>query len=134
MFNDATPGHGWPERISTDNDPLFLFHRWKANLRILEVEEIKTVPHVPMSHPFVERLIGTIRREYLHQVFFWNAVDLEYKLNKFKTYFNEHRTHAGIEGDTPAEIAGRTPRDPINLNNFRWQEHCGGLFRLPIAA
>ena len=27
--------------------------------------EIKTVPYVPLSHPFVERLIGTIRREYL---------------------------------------------------------------------
>ena len=32
-----------------------------ANLRILEIDEIKTVPHVPLSHPFVERLIGTVR-------------------------------------------------------------------------
>jgi hypothetical protein len=34
----------------------------KANLRVLEVKEIKRVPYVPLSHPFVERLIGTIRR------------------------------------------------------------------------
>lgn len=32
------------------HDPLFEFHRWKANLRILDVTEIKTVPHVPLSH------------------------------------------------------------------------------------
>ena len=38
---------------------------WQANLRILEVQEIRTVPYVPLSHPCVERLIGTIRREYL---------------------------------------------------------------------
>ena len=38
--------------------------KWQANLRVLEVQEIKTVPHVPLSHPFVD-LIGTIRREYL---------------------------------------------------------------------
>ena len=48
-----------------------------ANLRILDVKEIKSVPYVPISHPFLERLIGTIRREYLDQVLFWNASDLE---------------------------------------------------------
>jgi len=52
MFNHAIAGHAPPARISTDHDPLFRFHRWLANLRILEVEEIKSVPHVPMSHPF----------------------------------------------------------------------------------
>jgi len=30
MFNDATSGQGWPQRISSDNDPLFQYHRWKA--------------------------------------------------------------------------------------------------------
>ena len=71
MFNDATSGHGWPERLSSDNDPLFQYHRWKANLRVLEIEEIKSLPHVPMSHPFVERLIGSVRRELLDRTFFW---------------------------------------------------------------
>ena len=55
MFNQAIAGQAPPVQISTDHDPLFHFHRWLANLRILEVEEIKSVPHVPMSHPFVER-------------------------------------------------------------------------------
>ena len=40
------------------NDPLYRFPQWLANLRVLEVTEIKTVPYVPLSHPFVERLIG----------------------------------------------------------------------------
>jgi hypothetical protein len=65
MFNDAASRQGWPKYISPDNDPLFQYHRWKANLRVLDIEEIKSVPHVPMSHPFVERLIGSIRRELL---------------------------------------------------------------------
>ncbi|HMD09837.1 MAG TPA: hypothetical protein VKH63_20055, partial [Candidatus Acidoferrum sp.] len=39
--------------------PLYRFHQWQANLRILAVTEIKSVPCVPLSHPFVERLIGT---------------------------------------------------------------------------
>jgi len=56
-----------PQSLSSDHDPLFRFHRWRANLRILQIREIKTVPDVPLSHPFVERLIGTIRRELLDQ-------------------------------------------------------------------
>src|SRR5476649_2873434 len=65
MFNRAIANHPMPKRISTDHDPLFRFHRWLANLRVREIEEIKTVTHVPASHPFVERLIGTVRRELL---------------------------------------------------------------------
>jgi putative transposase len=88
MFNTATHGRGTPHRLSTDHDPLFEAHRWRANLRILEIDELKTVPHVPWSHPFVERLIGTIRREFLDHVPFWNAHDLERKLADFQTYYN----------------------------------------------
>src|SRR6266849_4743167 len=61
MFNHALAGQPRPRYVSTDHDPLFRFHRWLANLRVLEIEEIKSVPYVPVSHPFVERLIGTVR-------------------------------------------------------------------------
>ena len=62
--------------------------RWLANSRILEVDEIKSIPYVPVSHPFVERLIGTIRREFLDHVLIWNAIDLERKLEEFRNYYN----------------------------------------------
>jgi hypothetical protein len=65
MFNAVVHGQGVPRHLSTDHDPLFEAHRWTANLRILEIDEIKTVPNVPVSHPFVERVIGTMRREFL---------------------------------------------------------------------
>jgi putative transposase len=86
---------------NSDHDPLFEAHRWMANLRILEINEIKTVPHVPLSHPFVECLIGTMRREFLDQVLFWNAHDLERKLAEFQAYYNAARGHASMEGYTP---------------------------------
>jgi putative transposase len=91
MFNAAIHGQGAPRHLSTDHDPLFEAHRWTANLRILEIVEIKTVPHAPISHPFVERLIGTMRREFLDHVLFWNARDLERKLADFQTYYNAAR-------------------------------------------
>lgn len=49
-------------RKSYEASPIFLFHCWLANLRVLKIDEIKSVPHVPESRPFVERLIGTVRR------------------------------------------------------------------------
>jgi transposase InsO family protein len=98
MFNTAMHGQGAPRHLSTDHDPLFKAHRWTANLRILEIDEVKTVPHVPLSHPFVERLIGTLRREWLDHVLFWNALDLERKLAEFQTYYNAARCHASLEG------------------------------------
>ena len=64
--------------------------------------EIKTVPYVPLSHPFVERLIGTLRRECLDRTLFWTATDLEGKLLDFQHYYyNEHRMHAGRQGHPP---------------------------------
>ena len=84
MCNAAIHGRGAPRHLSTDHDPLFEAHRWTAHLRLLEIDEIKTVPHVPLSHPFVERLIGTMRRECLDHVLCWNAGDLERKLADFQ--------------------------------------------------
>jgi putative transposase len=59
---------------------------WQANLRVLEVTEIKTAPYVPLSHPFVERLIGTLRRECLDRTLFWTTTDLEAKLLDFQHF------------------------------------------------
>lgn len=134
MFNEAVTGKGVPRHLSTDNDPLFLFHRWKANLRVLGVDEIKTVPFVPASHPFVERLIGSVRRELLDQMFFWNAIDLERKLEEYRLYFNASRTHLGIGATTPAVKGAEPPPLPASLEQYRWQKHCRGLFELPVAA
>jgi len=58
MFNQAISGADPPNGLSTDNDPLFTSHRWQANLRILDVNEIKSIPYAPMSHPFIERVLA----------------------------------------------------------------------------
>jgi putative transposase len=115
-----------------DHDPLYRFQQWQANLRVLEVTEIKTVPYVPLSHPFVERLIGTVRRAYLDRTLFWTTADLERKLLDFQDYYNSHRTHAGLEGRLPEPAVHAVP--PIRLDSYRWRTHCRGLYQTPIAA
>ena len=133
MFNRATRGHTPPKYLSADHDPLYRFHQWQANLRILDVKEIKTVPYAPRSHPFVERLIGTIRRECLDRSLFWTAADLERKLFEFEGYYNGHRTHAGLDGRTP-EPSPDAGCARTSVSSYRWQPHCRGLYQTPIAA
>jgi transposase InsO family protein len=134
MFNCATVGQSKPKCVSTDSDPLFRFHRWLANLRVLGIDVIKSIPYAPVSHPFVERLIGTIRREYLDQTFFWNAEDLVRKLESFQDYYNGHRVHRALNGTTPAQRAGASPPVPASLAQHAWRQHCRGLFQTPMAA
>lgn len=101
---------------------------------MLGIEAIPTVPGVPVSHPFVERLIRTIRQESLDQLLFWNATDFARKLEHYQGYDNGWRRHQGLAGDTPHGKAG-APSAPIaNLANYRWHEHCQGLVEPPIAA
>src|SRR5438477_146584 len=124
MFNQSSRGATLPKYLTSDHDPLFRFHQWQANLRILDVIEIKTVPYVPWSHPFIERLIGTIRRECLDQILFWTGEDLEVKLNEFKRYYNQHfpstipKFRYRPKPLTPKSFlqgAGRTPTRPASI-------------------
>ena len=134
MFNQVISGQPLPKYLSTDHDPLFRYHRWQANLRVLDIEQVKTVPYVPMSHPFVERLIGTIRREFLDQAFFCNSVDLEQKLTSFRDYYNGSRVHSSLGGETPNKVSGNFKRQQANVHTYRWKPHCGELYQLPVAA
>jgi putative transposase len=134
LFNKIISGKNLPKYLSSGNDPILQFHRWKANLRILEIEEIKSLPYLPMSHPFVERLIRTCRNEVIDRIIFWNETDLQRKLDEFQRYFNENRTHMGLSGKIPRQFAENKNATIINIKNYIWKSYCRGLFQLPIAA
>ena len=89
------------------------------------------MPHVPL---FVERLIGTMRREFLDHVLFWHGRDLEQKLAVFQAYYNTARCHASLDGLTPLTFPDKHRVVPADLNNVRWVSHCRELVQLPVAA
>jgi transposase InsO family protein len=131
MFKRVVHNQALPKDLSSDHDPLYRFHQWQANLRVLDVQEIKTVPYVPLSHPFVERLNGTIRREYLDETLFWTAADLENKLQTFQHYFNCPRTHSGLRGRLPEPEPGQAT---LTFASYGWQQRCRGLYETATAA
>jgi len=134
MFNRIIALKGLPKKLSTDHDKVFEFAQWEANLRILGIEPIKTPTDTPTRHPFIERVIGTTRREFLDQVLFINKRDLENKLNEYRDYYNIHRPHYSLDGISPCDKSQETKSDLLNLEKYEWQRHCGGLFQTPIAS
>ena len=134
MFNRAIAKQAMPKYLSSDHDPLFRFQRWLANLRVLEVAEIKAIPGTPRSHAFVERLIGTIRREFLDRTLVWGQGDLERKLEAYQAYYNQHRCHTALAGLTPAQRSDAPSPPTARLDSYRWRRHCNGLFQIPTAA
>jgi putative transposase len=135
MLNKILSGKGYLKLLSSDNDPLFEYWLWKTNLEaIYKIEELKSVPRTPWSHPFVERVIGTVRRDFTNHILFWGTTDLEDKLAIYQEYFNSYRVHQSLKGKTPSEIAGDQKLGRIRLNSYKWRNACGGLFHTPIAA
>ena len=84
--------------------------------------------------PFVERLIGTVRREFLDHVPFWSSRDLERKLLLYLEYYNRDRVHRGLNRATPNELHGISDRKIASLDDYRWEKRCHDLYRLPAAA
>jgi putative transposase len=123
------PVRSLPKRLSSDHDPLFRFHRWRANLRILNIEELKSVPFAPRSHPFVERLIGTLRRVSRSDLL------LERRRRPSQAESIRHLLQPATrpcrtQWPTPVERCGTTAG---HLNHFAWRSDCCGLFHTPIA-
>jgi hypothetical protein len=135
MFNKIAYRKTWPKYISTDNDPLFEYWLWESNLENhYQIREIKSVRYCPWSHPFVERLIGSCRREFTDHILFWSESDLLAKLSLFQEYFNSYRVHYSLDGKTPDEMNGKRHLASLEAKNFKWKSICGGMYYTPIAA
>jgi len=134
MFNKIVSGKKPPKYLSSDNDPLFRYLQWRANMRIIEVKEIKSVPYTPTSHPYIERLIGTVRRECLDHLLFFNERDLQKKLDRFKSYYNAERAHSSLDRATPENTGDESIAKVISIENYGWKSHVNELFHLPVAA
>ena len=65
------------------------------------IKEVKTAPRSPWQNPFVERLIGTLRRDCLDHVVVLNENHLRRLVRRYVTYYHGFRTHLALGKDTP---------------------------------
>jgi transposase InsO family protein len=97
---EAFPDDTAPKWLHRDRDSVYSesFHQRVAGMGIAQVV---SAPASPWQNPFVERLIGSIRRECLDHMIVLNARHLQRVLTIYSRYYHRSRTHLGLDKDAP---------------------------------
>ena len=97
---EAFPWDTAPRYLLRDRDGLCGFG-FSSRVHSMGIREVKTAPRSPWQNPYVERLIGTLRRECLDHVVVLNETHLRRVLRDYLTYYHRCRTHLSLEKDAP---------------------------------
>jgi putative transposase len=105
---EAFPEETAPRFLLRDRDQIYgeEFRRRVAGMRI---EEVMTAPHSPWQSPYVERLIGSIRRECLDHVIVLGENHLRRIMRSYIAYYHRSRTHLSLCKDAPEPRAKQPP-------------------------
>jgi len=97
---DAFPDETAPRWLLRDRDRIYgdAFRRRVAGMGI---REVICSPMSPWQSPYVERVIGSLRRECLDHVIVMNRTHLRRILCAYLTYYHRTRTHLGLKKDAP---------------------------------
>jgi transposase InsO family protein len=108
QLREAFPFDEVPQYLLRDRDGIFgaEFSKQVANLGM---EEVLSAPRSPWQRAYVERVIGTIRRECLDHVIVLNEASLRRHVRSFLAYYHETRTHLSLDKDTPANRSVQPP-------------------------
>jgi putative transposase len=101
QLRNAFPGdEPVPARILRDRDGAY-GALVKHTLATMGIEEVLSAPRSPWQNAYVERLIGSIRRDLLDHVIVLGERHLQHLLKEYVTYYHADRTHLGLQKDTP---------------------------------
>lgn len=119
---EAFPWDSAPRYLLRDRDGSY-GEKFSEAARWLGIEEILTAPRSPWQNPYVERFIGSIRRECMDHVIVFNETGLRSILKSYVEYYERSRTHLSLGKDAPA---GR-PIQPVGTGRIVEIPQVGGL-------
>jgi Integrase core domain len=100
QITEAFPWDSAPKYLIRDNDRAFGV-AFKARVRAMGIRDRPTSFRSPWQNGYVERLIGSIRRECTDHLLVFNVEHLRRILSEYATYYNEARTHVSLGKDAP---------------------------------
>ena len=101
QLREAMPYGQQPRFLFRDNDGIYR-GGVRDFLDSYGIGEVRTAYRCPWQNPFVERFVGTLRRELLDHVIVFGQGHLQRLLREFiEDYYHLARPHQGFEGDTP---------------------------------
>ena len=126
MFNAAISTKGVPKYLSSDNDPLFLYHQWQANLRVLSADESRQFRICLYRTPLLNGLSELFAENFLIRR---SSGMLRILRENWKSFGNI-TTQNGCTIFRWRYTSGAYGESCISARNSQplWKSHCNGLF------
>ena len=116
QLTEAFPWDTAPRYLVRDRDGIY-GDVVRRRLRALGIRDRSTAPRSPWQNAYVERLIGSIRRECLDHMVVFGEAHLHRIMSMYSSYYNEVRTHLSLAKDAPIgrpiEQFGRIVAEPM---------------------
>ena len=100
QITEAFPWTSAPAYLVRDNDRAY-GHVFTSRVRAMGIRDRPISPQSPWQNGYVERLIGTLRRECLDQMVIFGETHLRRILSTYAAYYNQVRTHLALQKDAP---------------------------------
>jgi putative transposase len=100
QLRDAFPWDTTPLYLLRDRDRIF-GHEFTKQVKDMGIKQVLSAPRSPWQRAYVERVIGTLRRECLDHVIVFNEASLYRHVKSFVAYYHESRTHLSLAKDAP---------------------------------
>ena len=113
---EAFPWDTAPRYLLRDRDAIYGDH-FRRRVAGFQVAEVLIAPRAPWQNPYVERLVGSIRRECLDHVIVFGEAHLRRILGAYIDYYHGSRTHLSLDKDAPnpREVQSPTMGEVIEL-------------------
>jgi transposase InsO family protein len=100
QLREAFPWDTAPRYLLRDRDRIF-GHDFVEQVKAMGIKQVLSAPRSPWQRAYVERVIGTIRRECLDHIVVFNESSLFRHLQAFVDYYHRTRTHLALNKDAP---------------------------------
>ncbi|MGA8309221.1 MAG: integrase core domain-containing protein [Terriglobales bacterium] len=100
QLREAFPFAQLPRYLLRDRDAIF-GNEFRAQVHAMGINEVLSTPRSPWQRAYVERVIGSIRRECLDHVIVLHETSLRRILSSYFDYYHRSRTHLSLSKDSP---------------------------------
>jgi putative transposase len=100
QVTEAFPWDTAPRYLLRDRDASYGSY-FRSRVEVMGTTEVITAPRSPWQNAYVERAIGSIRRECLDHIVIFNERHLRRVLSSYLDYYHRTRTHLSLDKDCP---------------------------------
>ena len=117
---EAFPFDSVPKYLLRDRDAVY-GHEFRRQLDVMDIKQVLSAPRSPWQRGYVERVIGSIRRECLDHVIVFSQESLRRVLRSYFSYYHRSRLHLSLGKESP------DPRPVERLGTIIAAPEVGGL-------